>query len=95
MNPTSKWVVIYTSAAFFYMDNLSGAGFSIDSNETGQRSYKSRHPFWAAHIVEFPSLFHKCSNSLTDGCPFAKCSKRVDATTVGTTPHATTACLGP
>ncbi len=30
------------------MDNLSGAGFSIDSNETGQRSYKSSHPFWAA-----------------------------------------------
>jgi hypothetical protein len=48
MNPTSKWVVFYTLAAFFYMDNLSGAGFSIDSNETGRRSYKSRHPFWAA-----------------------------------------------
>ncbi len=50
MNPTLKWVVFYTTAAFFYMDNLSGAGFSIDSSDPGQLVH-CRQPFWAIKIV--------------------------------------------
>ncbi len=73
MNPTTKWVVFYTPAAFYYMDNLSGAGFSIDSNETGQRSYKSSHPFWAAHSripVLVPQVFRFPHGGLPVCCVF-------------------------